>query len=54
MSLSALSLVPDPADMTDSYARGHYTVGKEMVESVLDKIRRVTGTSCRTDKQPLF
>lgn len=24
-------------------ARGHYTIGKEMVDSVIDKIRRVAG-----------
>ena len=28
-------------DRTD--ARGHYTIGKEMVDSVIDKIRRVAG-----------
>ena len=26
-------------------ARGHYTVGKELIEQVLDKIRRVAGLS---------
>lgn len=25
-------------------ARGHYTIGKEMVDSVIDRIRRVAGT----------
>lgn len=25
-------------------ARGHYTVGKELVDNVIDKIRRVAGT----------
>jgi hypothetical protein len=25
-------------------ARGHYTVGKELIDQVLDKIRRVAGT----------
>jgi len=24
-------------------ARGHYTIGKEMVDGVIDKIRRVAG-----------
>ena len=24
-------------------ARGHYTIGKEMVDSVIDRIRRVAG-----------
>lgn len=26
-----------------SDARGHYTIGKEMVDSVIDRIRRVAG-----------
>ena len=26
-------------------ARGHYTVGKELIDQVLDKIRRVAGMS---------
>ena len=26
-------------------ARGHYTIGKEMVDSVIDRIRRVAGES---------
>ena len=25
-------------------ARGHYTIGKEMVDSVIDRIRRIAGT----------
>lgn len=28
-------------------ARGHYTVGKELIDQVLDKIRRVAG-QCTT------
>ena len=28
-------------DATD--ARGHYTIGKEMVDGVIDRIRRVAG-----------
>lgn len=28
-------------------ARGHYTIGKELVDTVIDRIRRVAGTcSC--------
>ena len=26
-------------------ARGHYTIGKEMVDTVIDRIRRVAGTA---------
>jgi hypothetical protein len=25
-------------------ARGHYTIGKELVDNVIDRIRRVAGT----------
>ena len=31
------------ADGLTSDARGHYTIGKEMVDSVIDRIRRVAG-----------
>jgi hypothetical protein len=29
--------------LTQLDARGHYTIGKEMVDSVIDRIRRVAG-----------
>jgi hypothetical protein len=29
--------------LTEADARGHYTIGKEMVDSVIDRIRRVAG-----------
>lgn len=29
--------------LTDADARGHYTIGKEMVDGVIEKIRRVAG-----------
>jgi hypothetical protein len=29
--------------MSPTDARGHYTIGKEMVDGVIDKIRRVAG-----------
>jgi hypothetical protein len=31
------------ADDQFSDARGHYTIGKELVDSVIDRIRRVAG-----------
>lgn len=31
------------ASLTTADARGHYTIGKEMVDSVIEKIRRVAG-----------
>lgn len=37
-------MVKGKEDAANNYARGHYTVGKELVEDVLDKVRRVAGT----------
>merc|ERR1712025_1448673 len=34
-------LITGKEDASNNYARGHYTVGKELIEGVLDKIRRV-------------
>ncbi|KAJ9662509.1 alpha-tubulin [Neophaeococcomyces mojaviensis] len=34
-------MVKGKEDAANNYARGHYTVGKELVEDVLDKVRRV-------------
>jgi len=36
-------MVKGKEDAANNYARGHYTVGKELVEDVLDKVRRVAG-----------
>lgn len=38
-------LISGKEDASNNYARGHYTVGKEMVDSVIDRIRRVAGES---------
>ena len=32
------------ANVRSSDARGHYTIGKELVDSVIDRIRRVAGS----------
>ncbi|KFA61175.1 hypothetical protein S40285_02185 [Stachybotrys chlorohalonatus IBT 40285] len=34
-------MISGKEDASNNYARGHYTVGKELIESVLEKIRRV-------------
>jgi tubulin alpha len=36
-------LISGKEDAANNYARGHYTIGKEMIESVVDRIRRVVG-----------
>ncbi|TIB07010.1 hypothetical protein E3P89_04075 [Wallemia ichthyophaga] len=35
------TLVTGKEDAANNYARGHYTVGKELVDSVLDRVRRL-------------
>ena len=30
-------------DAANNYARGHYTVGKELVDQVLDRLRKLVG-----------
>ena len=42
-------LITGKEDAANNYARGHYTVGKEMIDQVLDKLRklvRVTFMCC--------
>ena len=34
-------LISGKEDAANNYARGHYTIGKEIVESVLDRIRKM-------------
>lgn len=36
-------LVSGKEDAANNYARGHYTIGKEMVDEVMDRVRRVAG-----------
>lgn len=36
-------LISGKEDAANNYARGHYTIGKEMVDNVMDRIRRVAG-----------
>lgn len=43
-------LITGKEDAANNYARGHYTIGKEIVDLVLDRIRKlvsaVGGTIC--------
>ena len=34
-------MVSGKEDAANNYARGHYTVGKEMIDLVLDRIRKM-------------
>ena len=35
-------LISGKEDAANNYARGHYTIGKEMIEVTMDKLRRMT------------
>jgi tubulin alpha len=43
-------LLSGKEDAANNYARGHYTIGKEMVDSVVEKIRRVAGKVYARDR----
>ncbi len=34
-------LITGKEDAANNYARGHYTIGKEMVDKVIDRIRKM-------------
>lgn len=36
-------LITGKEDAANNYARGHYTIGKEIVDVVIDRIRKLTG-----------
>ena len=36
-------LISGKEDAANNYARGHYTVGKEMIDLVLDRVRKMVG-----------
>jgi hypothetical protein len=42
-------LISGKEDAANNYARGHYTIGKEMVDTVMERVRRVTGESRRKE-----
>ncbi|KAF4978088.1 hypothetical protein FZEAL_5478 [Fusarium zealandicum] len=46
-------LVSGKEDAANNYARGHYTIGKEMVDTVMDRVRRVAGESRRSRELPI-
>ncbi len=35
-------LITGKEDAANNYARGHYTIGKEIIDTVLDRIRRLS------------
>jgi len=36
-------LITGKEDAANNYARGHYTVGKEVIDLVMDRIRKLVG-----------
>lgn len=41
-------LISGKEDAANNYARGHYTIGKEIVDSVLDRMRKMVSRGCTT------
>jgi hypothetical protein len=38
-------LITGKEDAANNYARGHYTIGKEIIDLVLDRVRKLVGTT---------
>ena len=36
-------MITGKEDAANNYARGHYTIGKEIIDQVLDRIRKLVG-----------
>lgn len=36
-------LITGKEDAANNYARGHYTIGKEIIDLVLDRVRKLVG-----------
>ena len=36
-------MITGKEDAANNYARGHYTIGKELIEVVLDRVRKLVG-----------
>jgi tubulin alpha len=49
-------MITGKEDASNNYARGHYTVGKELIDQVLDKVRRVADncTGLKVSSVPLL
>lgn len=41
-------LISGKEDAANNYARGHYTIGKEIIDSVLDRIRKLVRSQSYT------
>lgn len=53
VSLSSVDYVLERQLMRTTDARGHYTVGKELADNVIDRIRRVAGRSTSIARHPI-
>lgn len=42
-------LITGKEDAANNYARGHYTIGKEIIDLVLDRIRKLVGAQGGAD-----
>lgn len=42
-------LISGKEDAANNYARGHYTIGKEIIDQVLDRIRKLVRETVRFD-----
>jgi tubulin alpha len=46
-------LISDKEDAANNYARGHYTIGKQLIDSVLDRLRKLSD-QCNNENHFFF
>ena len=47
-------LITGKEDAANNYARGHYTIGKEIIDLVLDRIRKLVGNKYQEEMIPNY
>lgn len=44
-------LISGKEDAANNYARGHYTVGKEIIDGVMERVRKMVGNNDKNKKR---
>lgn len=47
-------LISGKEDAANNYARGHYTVGKEIIDGVMERVRKMVGNNDKNEKKEII
>lgn len=47
-------LISGKEDAANNYARGHYTVGKEIIDGVMERVRKMVGNNDKNGKKEII